>query len=217
MTNVQVFTLARNVAMTPFTAGELAFIKKHNFSEEEVHDGRAQGKIGREIYAKKAGKVLVLTNTRCRAMGHRIRTRSGHCAQCNPAKIAFTARELTRANVYIAGSLSGRVIKVGTARDITQREHQSRAERYGGFPDWSVLIHVEVDDAGKVEREVSSRIRGTRIYRGYIKDGREQVATEILQSSFSAAFKALAETIGGIEKPRYWKDRCRRYEFDADE
>jgi hypothetical protein len=147
-------------------------------------------------------------------MGHRIRTRAGHCAQCNPTNIAFTARESSLGNVYIAGSLLGRVIKIGTAGDIAQRENQLRAERYGGFSDWSVLIHVEVNEAGRIERESYSRIRGKKVFNGYIKDGREQVAVEILQCGFSAALKALADTIGGINKPRYWLDRNRQYEFD---
>jgi T5orf172 domain len=83
--------------------------------------------------------------------------------------------------MFILQALSGRVIKIGTAGDIAQRENQLRAERYGGFSDWSVLIHVEVNDAGRIEREVSSRIRGKKVFNGYVKDGREQVAIEILQ------------------------------------
>lgn len=77
-----------------------------------------------------------------------------------------------------------------------------------------MLLHVEVDDAGRIERDVSARIPGKRIFKDYIKDGREQLATEIIQCSFSAAFKAFAETIGGIEKSRFWLDRNRKYEFD---
>lgn len=65
--------------MSLFTGDELRFLSRYNFSEDEVHDGRSQTKIGREMAAKAAGKILVLTNTRCRAMGHRLRTRAGHC------------------------------------------------------------------------------------------------------------------------------------------
>jgi T5orf172 domain len=200
--------------MTPFTEDELAFLRRHHFSEDDVHDGRSQGKRGRESSAKTAGKILVLTNTRCRAMGHRIRTRAGHCAQCNTANIAFTARETSPGNVYIAGSLSGRLIKIGTTGDITRRIRQQRTEQYGGFGDWSVLTSIYVNDAGKMEREVSSRIRGGRVFNGYIKDGHEQVAIEIIRCSFSAAFKALSDAVGGILESQYWLDQNREYEFD---
>jgi hypothetical protein len=200
--------------MTPFTSEELAFLRRHNFTEGDVHDGRRQGKRLREYYAREAGKVLILTSVRCRAMGHRIRTRAGHCAQCNPASIAFTARENSPGNVYIAGSLSGRLIKIGTTGDIAQRMRQLRAQQYGGFGDWSVLISIRVNDAGQVERGVSSQIRGKRVFNGYIKDGREQVAIELIQCSFSAAFKALSNAVGGIPRSQYWLDQNCEYEFD---
>jgi len=143
--------------MSPFTTAELAFLTRHNFSPDEVHDGRHQGKRTRELRAREAGKVLILTSTPCWAMGHRIRTRAGHCAQCKPANIGFTARETLSGYAYVAGSLNGRLIKIGVAGDIAQRERQLRAESYGGFADWVVLLSVWVDDSGKVERQVSSK------------------------------------------------------------
>jgi len=200
--------------MSAFTEEELQFLRKHRFSEDEVHDGRFQTKTGREMAAKAAGKILVLSNTKCRAMGHRLRTRAGHCIQCNPTNIAFTARESSRGNVYIAGSLSGRVIKIGAAKDIAQRERQLRAERYGGFADWSILLHLEVDNVGKIERDISSRISGNRVFNDYVKDGREQLAIEIIRCSFSDAFRAFSECVGGIERARFWMNRNRQYEFD---
>jgi len=200
--------------MSIFTESELRFLSKYNFSEDDVYDGRYETKTGREMSAKAAGKILVLTRVPCREMRHRIRTRAGHCAQCKPTNIAFTSREVTRGNVYIAGSLSGRVIKIGVTNDISRRLRQLRAQGYGGFSDWSVLISVEVDDAGAVERSVSSKTNGKRIYGGYIKDGFEQMAIEVIQCSFSDAFKALSDSIGGVSRSRYWLDRNREYEFD---
>jgi T5orf172 domain len=157
--------------MSPFTPQELAFLARHNFSEGEVYDGRGQGKRWREYQAKEAGKILMLTSVRCRSMGHRIRTRAGHCAQCNPANIGFTERETANGYVYIAGSVRGRFIKIGSTRDIEQRERQLRTERYGGASDWLVLVHDRVDNMQKVEREISDRIPGKRVFNGYIKDG----------------------------------------------
>jgi T5orf172 domain len=201
--------------MSLLTASELQFLAQYRFSEDEVYDGRYQSKYTREAGAKAAGQVLVLTSVRCRELGHRIRTRAGHCAQCKPMNIAFTSRERASASVYIAGSLSGRVIKIGVTNDIQRRVRQLCAQGYGGFSDWSVLISVDVNDAGAVEREVSSRIRGKRINNTYFKDGVEQMAIEVIQCSFSAAFEALADSVGGINRPNYWLDRNREYEFEA--
>src|SRR5450631_2514766 len=132
--------------MSVFTSEERSFLSRHGFSENDVYDGRGEGKRWREYQAKEAGKILILTSARCRAIGHRIRTRAGHCAQCKPANIGFTARETATGYVYIAGTLRGQLIKIGVAGDIAQRERQLKAERYGGFGDWLVLINVRVDD-----------------------------------------------------------------------
>jgi hypothetical protein len=107
--------------------------------------------------------------------------------------------------VYVAGSLSGRVIKVGTAKDIPQRERQLRAERYGGFSDWVVLFSVWVSEAGRVEFDASSCVAGRRIYRSYFKDGVEQTAIEVLECSFSAAVKAVKNALGPNDNTEPWK------------
>jgi T5orf172 domain len=73
--------------------------RKLGVNDHEVYDGRGEGKRWREYQAREAGKVLILTSVRCKAMGHRIRTRAGNCAQCNPASIGFTERET--ANGYV--------------------------------------------------------------------------------------------------------------------
>ena len=93
--------------MTPLTDDEIWFLRLRGFSPEDVYDGRYEFKEDREMAAKNAGKTLVL-GPRCRAAGHRLRTRSGHCVQCDPKKIAFQERYNSPGYVYIAGSLSGR-------------------------------------------------------------------------------------------------------------
>src|SRR6266545_1528099 len=108
------------------SADEVSFLARHGYSKEDVYDGRYQSKEGRAAAAKKEGKHLVFAGVigrgNCRRMGHRLRTRAGHCIQCNPTNIAFQRREDTPGYVYIAGSLSGRVIKIGTAGGLNQRE-----------------------------------------------------------------------------------------------
>lgn len=198
--------------MSLFTDDERAFLSRHGFSEDDVYDGRGQSKEGRSSHARQAGKILVLTSVRCRSESHRIRTRAGHCAQCKPANIGFTARETTSGYVYIAGSLHGQLIKIGVAGDTAQRERQLNAERYGGYGDWLVLIHAWVDNCGKIERMISDQIRGERVHAIYWKDGSEQTATEMIRCSFSIALKPYADIVGLLFEQEYlnqWPD----YEF----
>src|SRR5260370_33669925 len=99
------------------SADEVRFLARHGYSEEDVYDGRYQSKEGRAAAAKEAGKHLVLAGVigrgNCRRMGHRLRTRAGHCIQCKPTNIAFQRREDTPGYVDIACSLAGPVLKSG--------------------------------------------------------------------------------------------------------
>lgn len=119
------------------SANEISFLSRHGYNAADVYDGRYQSKDRRAAAAKEAGKHLVLAGVigrrDCRTQGHRLRTRSGHCIQCNPINIAFQRREDEPGYVYIAGSLSGRVVKIGTTGNLNQRENQMRAEGYGGI------------------------------------------------------------------------------------
>jgi hypothetical protein len=110
--------------------------------------------------------------------------------------------------------LSGRVIKIGTAIDITQRENQLRTERHAGLSDWEVLFFIKVSEAGRVEHDASAKVRGKRIYMSYFKDRISQTATEVLQCSFSAAYDAIVGTVGEIDNYETWQwTRAWQYEF----
>jgi hypothetical protein len=128
--------------------------------------------------------------------------------------LGFQQRYNAPGYVYIAGSLSGRVIKFGTAVDITQRENQLRKERHAGLDDWEVLFFIKVDQAGRVEDEASKRTPGKHVYRNYIKDNVAQTAIEVFEGSFSDALTALTEVLGGLDAYETWQwTRARDYDF----
>jgi hypothetical protein len=174
------------------TKNELNFLYGISRTEDDVFDGRAFSQAGWKQYAKEAGKDIVLGG-RCRKAGHRLRTRGGHCVQCDPKKLAFTARFSSRGQVYIAGSLNGRLIKLGSCGDWEQRLRQLCAERYGGYGDWRLLHSVVVNNMGEVENRIGRKLWRYSVSRPYQKDGLPQVATELYSCSYSQAAKALAE------------------------
>ena len=201
----------------PFTDEELRFLRWHGLDQEDVFDGRYQSKEDRHEGAKSEGKFLVLSSVPCRAAGHRIRTRAGHCFQCDPLKLVYQIRHSKSGFVYVAGSLSGRVIKIGTAKHIGQREGQLRAERYAGFADWIVLFSIQVGEAGRVEHDASARVPGRRVFNSYFKNGVEQTAIEVLECPFSAAVEAIKESLGPTDNAEPWKAKWTyQYEFDHD-
>jgi hypothetical protein len=177
------------------TPGELSFLASQGLGSEDVFDARRlpQHYWFRQI--DEAGKIVAL-GSRCRNAGHRLRTRRGHCVQCDPKKLAYQARYRAEQYVYVAGSLSARLIKIGTCVDTQQRERQLRVERYGGTGDWEMIFTVWVKSAGAVEQSAHDRLSRYAVTGDYWKDGLLQTGTELLQCSFSEAKKALIEAAG---------------------
>jgi hypothetical protein len=95
-------------------------------------------------------------------------------------------------NVYIAGSLLGRVIKIGTAKNMGGYPRYLQSRKYGSLGDWEILYCCWVNEgAGRIEHDARGRLQQHKTMRMYEKDGRPQKGREILKCSFSAAFEAL--------------------------
>ena len=195
------------------TESELRFLDRYRLGPEDVYDGRFIRKYIWQNAAKREGKTLVLGSP-CRKLGHRLRTRAGHCVQCNPKNLKFEERFSTKQCVYIAGSLEARLIKVGTCKDIEQREGQMRYERYGDAGDWECLLFLIVDNAGQVEDKVQKRLSQFAVARPYWKDGVQQMATELYTCSFSQAQQTLMDVLGDEALGAWRYRRTYLYEFD---
>ena len=114
--------------------------------------------------------------------------------------------------VYIAGSLSGRVIKIGTTKNIGRYPKYLQSRKYGSLGDWEILYCVWVDEgAGRIEHDARGRLQQCKTMRGYEKDGRWQKGREILRCSFSAALEALTDAIGDNKKSNEWQSHLFRY------
>jgi Bacterial RNA polymerase, alpha chain C terminal domain len=127
----------------------------------------------------------------------------------------YRDRHYAAGNVYIAGSLSGRVIKIGTAKNMGGYPRYLQNKNYGSLNDWQILYCVWVDEgAGRIEHEARARLQQYKTMRGYERDGRWQKGREILKCSFSAALDALTYAIGNDKKSNEWQSsHCRYYEF----
>jgi hypothetical protein len=184
------------------TETELWFLGSVRLGPEDVFDGRRMPQWRWRQRAKEEGKTLAL-GSGCKNRGHRLRTRGGHCVQCDPKKLAYQDRFTAEQYVYVAGSRSAELIKVGTCVDRGQREHQLRAERYGGVGDWELIYSIKVRNAGEIEHQTRARLAKYSVpARPYWKDNLQQYATELLHCSFSRARRALDElsahaTVGG--------------------
>src|SRR5690606_2363499 len=93
------------------TNEERNFIIEQGLPEELFIDANRQSINQIEGKMKSLGKVFEYNSIPCDQYGHTIRTRAGHCIQCDTARIAFILRHVSFGTVYIAGSIKGQLIK----------------------------------------------------------------------------------------------------------
>jgi hypothetical protein len=177
----------------------------HGLGPEDVFDARSYRQRTWFRLIEKAEKTIAL-GSRCSRGGHRLRSRRGHCVQCDPKKLAYQARWNAEQYVYIAGSLGNSLIKIGTCSDCNQREKQLRAERYGGCSDWRLLLTRKVKRAAAIEYAAHKALSDYWVTpRAYVKDGNFQSATELLSCSFSRAKAVLNSVIAGQTISETWE------------
>ena len=196
------------------TKEEMAFLQSQGLDRKDVYDGRDQPAAERKAAAKAAGCRLIL-GAPCGVAAHRLRTRAGHCAQCDPKKLAYEKRYHSEGFVYIAGSKSARFFKIGTATEIAQRQRNLNNHRYGGFSDWKILFHARVTNGGESEQMALRALADHRVTLPYLKDGKDQDAQEVVKVRFAHALDALSTAIGTslLEEP--WMARDYR-DYDPD-
>lgn len=116
--------------------------------------------------------------------------------------------------VYIAGSLSDRVIKIGVTKNIQSQQNYLRSRSYGGIGDWVLLYYVWVNGGGRTEHKARRRLQRYKTMRMYKKDGRRQKGREIVKCTFSVALDALSNCIDDSERSGAWQsNRCSEFEF----
>lgn len=140
----------------------------------------------------KVANALIAVNARpCNAAGHTIRTNGGHCAQCDTQKIAFSRRHSEPANVYIAVSNIGRLLKVGLTIDLRQRESQLIGYAYGRQKDWKIVRFRHSNEAGKDESLAHKILAKFSIHGTYYKDGNWMDCYELFSCGEQQCLEAL--------------------------
>lgn len=126
---------------------------------------------------------------------------------------AFEARHYEPGYVYIAGSLSGRVLKIGSCLRASKQGQYLRTKRYGGIDDWIVLYHVWVEHRGMIEHDARRDL--PRVIRYYEKDGRMQRGREIVRCDFTVALNSLSKCLTDEQRAKAWRSpRSREFEFN---
>ncbi len=196
------------------TKAELDFLKQKGFTKNDVYNGLGIKQKYWMSLVKKEGKPIALGNP-CTYEKHRLKWPSGHCAQCNPRNIGkgFSDRFSQTKYIYIAGSLSHKVMKIGIGDDPEQRLAVLRRQPYAGVPDWQLLFHMKVPNSARLEHEAISSLSKHVVRLGYFKDGGKQTAIEVIKCSYVDALKAIAKSAKTAESDPWQSPKVGSYEF----
>ncbi len=184
--------------MTELTKSQIDFIKRCGLTADDVFNATGLKTKEWKRLMKESGKPLAYGVTPCASGGHTLRTRAGHCAQCNSAVVAFMTRHIDDGNVYVASSRNGKFVKIGCTKNAAERVRSLIKSCYGGQSDWKLELIYECSEAGLVEKNVQ-RILERHAAKGveYIHEGRGQLATELFACSVAEAKAALEKAVRG--------------------
>lgn len=186
------------------TSAEIAFLESQGLTEADVYDGRHQSSVCWKKGVRAAGKVVVLGSP-CKKEGHRLRTRAGHCVQCDTKKLAYQKRYHSNGYVYIAGSQQAKALKIGTAVNIDQRQRNLRGHEYAGITDWTIIFYASLPNAGEIEQLALRSLANYQCELSYQKDGRRQVAGEVVTARLGNVMEAVVSAIGDIYPKDVWR------------
>ena len=170
---------------------QIKFLEQHNIAISQVFDATGLSKSEYKGLMKEGGFVVATGVSRCKKGNHSLKTRSGHCAICNPANLAFQMRHEISGDLYVLYSSSKRVVKVGVAGDAEERVISANKQSYGNVDDWKLKFYVNVLNAGQAEKVIHDALSEYRRQRYFIKDGVQVLEQEIFSCSVKYAIEAI--------------------------
>jgi hypothetical protein len=178
--------------MAELTAEQLSFLASQRIPLSKMFDASGMQKRDYAAAMEEVGAYFAYGVTPCAAGSHSLRTKAGHCIQCNTATIAYATRHSTNATVYVAKSEATGLVKVGLAIDLPDRLQKLQDYCYGGASDWQLVCSVRMQQAGRAEAAVHDRLSEHRATGHYMRAGRAQKCYELFDCDLAVAEEAIA-------------------------
>ena len=126
--------------MAQLSKDQVSFLKSQAISPAQVFDAsKTTSKADRESQMGVLELSLYFGDAACKKGGHTLRTKAGHCIQCDTSKIAYQFRHSASGYVYLAYSTNSGLTKVGFTKNHPQdRTELLRREKYARASDWDI-------------------------------------------------------------------------------
>ena len=144
--------------MDSLSKDQITFLTKHNISLGVVFNAKGLKRKVWQSQMKSLDMRFAYGVTPCRRMGHTLRSRSGHCIQCDTSDIAFMNRHYEEGYVYVSSSLKKNFLKIGCTSNIQKRESSMNYNLYAGTNDWENVFSVKSKNAGKLEFDTHKQL-----------------------------------------------------------
>lgn len=181
--------------MASLTDEQLSFLETKGVPLSKVFDATGMSKGEYQAAMKPLELWLAFGVTPCKEAGHRMRTRAGHCVQCDPAKISFIARHEKLGEVYVAHSPRLHYIKVGSADNAQVRIRSLNTHKYGRIDDWKLIYKASFAQSGNAEFLVHKALKAHHSPRAN-SDGASSIESQEL---FSCAPEVAVKAIQAVE------------------
>jgi hypothetical protein len=139
--------------MAKLTKKLISFLKNQEISLSMVFDGSNLTRFQIKEIMTENETYFYFGGAKCKETGHGLRSKAGHCIQCNTARIAYQLRSTSAGFVYFAYSASLNLIKIGyTKNQLSVRKQSLVKTGYGGTKDWDIYsYHYFEKNAGRAE------------------------------------------------------------------
>ena len=188
--------------MAKITPEQIRFLQSQTIPLSRVFDASGMLRSTYQPAMRELEMTVAVGVSPCNKGGHTLRTRAGHCAQCNTHALAFLLRHDAFGEVYVAVSTKGGLVKIGTAKGAQARMATLNGFGYGGISDWKLYSQYACDKAGRVEFLAQSTLNEHRTSRSYVKTGCPVDCQELFSCSASAAAKAIQAALKHFSKQR---------------
>jgi hypothetical protein len=190
--------------MAKLTGEQAAFLRKHKIPLHMVFDASGMVPSTYQSAMRAADKHFAFGVAPCANGGHTLRARGGDCIQCGTKYIAYQLRDVKPADVYIAGSRSRRLFKIGSSAEVDRRLETLNKLAYGGASDWLCIAKARCKHGGKVEFAIHDKLKAFRIGVPYMDSGREVIGDELFRCDYTSARVAFISCVPDEERAGIW-------------
>ena len=183
--------------MAKLTKKQITFLNRLNVPLHKVIDASLLSKTERQELMDDGDYWVSYGYPPCRNEEHKLKlkTKPGHCLECNPARMEFLRRHVSPGFVYVAFSNDMKISKIGITKSITLRESSLNSTAYGGTRDWRILFSVYAPRAGDIESLCHKKLKDVSFLSETQKGGHSQSTYELFNCPAEQAIEVLRSSV----------------------